>query len=66
LAVYGIPVDVFFIPILAFLFAEKIVSEGASFSVVITSRRSFSFRIFSEVGILTVPSRHKREITNLG
>ena len=45
---------------------KRIVSEGASFSVVITSRRSFSFSIFSEVGMLTVPSRHKREITNLG
>ena len=29
LAVYGIPVDVFFIPILAFLFAEKNRERGS-------------------------------------
>ena len=45
---------------------NRMLSVGASFSVVITRIRSFSFSIFSEVGMLTVPSRQSREMTNLG
>ena len=42
------------------------VSASTSFSAVTTSKRSPSLIIFSEVGMLTLPSLHNRDITNLG
>ena len=44
---------------------KRTVSVGAFFSDVITSNRSPSRTTVSDVGMVTLPSRHRREMTNL-
>ena len=44
---------------------KRMVKWAASLSVVVISRRSFSCRMVSEVGMLTLSSLHRREMTNL-
>ena len=42
---------------------KRTVSDGTSFSAVITNRRSPSRSMVAEVGMLTWPSRQRREMT---
>ena len=65
-AVDGIPVNVFFVPVPFFLFTEQNGQCGRIFFGRDYQNTVILFQYLSEVGMLTVPSRQSREMTNLG